>query len=178
MAITEPLGLKHRQVLVVPYDARWPDLFDAAAAELVEAVGSSIVATHHVGSTSVPGLCAKPVIDILVSVADFAAAADLVPDIESIGYEFRPLEDIPDRHFFHRRLGTVRTHHLSLAEPISRHHTVTLAFRDALRRDPQFAASYAELKIALARRFPQDRPAYIDGKAQFIGDALARAGIA
>jgi GrpB-like predicted nucleotidyltransferase (UPF0157 family) len=96
MTAAEPLGLKHREVVVVPYDARWPVLFEAASAELVEALGSSILAVHHVGSTSVPGLCAKPVLDLLVSVPDFHAATNFVPDIESIGYEFRPDEDIPD----------------------------------------------------------------------------------
>jgi GrpB-like predicted nucleotidyltransferase (UPF0157 family) len=173
MTAAEPLGLKHREVVVVPYDARWPVLFEAASAELVDALGSSILAVHHVGSTSVPGLCAKPVLDLLVAVPDFKAATNLVPAIESIGYEFRPDEDIPDRHFLRRRVGAIRTHHLSLAEPTSRHHRVTLAFRDALRREPQLAASYADLKLALAQQFPHDRPAYLEGKSKFIGDVLA-----
>jgi GrpB-like predicted nucleotidyltransferase (UPF0157 family) len=106
-------------------------------------------------------------------VPDFHAATNFVPDIESIGYEFRPDEDIPDRHFLRRRVGTVRTHHLSLAEPTSRYHRVTLAFRDALRREPQLATSYADLKLALAQQFPLDRPAYLEGKSRFIGDVLA-----
>lgn len=176
MTATEPLGLRNREVVVVPYDARWPLLFETASAELIEALGSSIFTVHHVGSTSVPGLCAKPVLDLLVSVPHLEAASVLVSYIEPIGYEFRPGEDIPDRLFFRRRVGTVRTHHLSLAEPTSRHHTITLAFRDALRRNPQLAASYADLKLALAQRFPRNRPAYLEGKSEFIDDVLARTG--
>lgn len=173
------LGLKRGEVVVVPYDPRWPVLFDEAAAELADALGPAAIAIHHVGSTSIPGLCAKPILDVLVSVADFAAAIDLVPKLEKLAYEFRPEEDIPDRHYFRRPPGgKVRTHHLSLAEPSSRHHRVTLAFRDALRRDARLADAYARLKLELAARFAYDRAAYIDGKSQFVGDVLAAEGLA
>jgi GrpB-like predicted nucleotidyltransferase (UPF0157 family) len=89
----------------------------------------------------------------------------------------RPDEDIPDRHHYRRRIGTMRTHHLSLAEPESRHHMVTLAFRDALRADPGLRSAYADLKIALARRYPRNRPAYLEGKSRFIEGVLASAGV-
>jgi GrpB-like predicted nucleotidyltransferase (UPF0157 family) len=178
MLTLEPLGLRSGEVVVTPYDTRWPGLFETAALELREALGPSSLAVHHVGSTAVPGLCSKPILDILVSIADFTAGLKLVPILESLGYEFRPDEEIPDRHYFRRRIGTVRTHHLSLAEPGSRHHRATLAFRDALRRDAQLATTYAELKLILARAFPLDRPAYLEGKSEFIQDVLAQQGVA
>lgn len=168
------LGLESGTVLVVPYDPRWQEEFAAASAEIIEVVGSSILAIHHVGSTAVPGLCAKPILDLLVSVEDFGPSLELVPDLEKLGYEFRPHEEIPDRHYFRRRRGTARTHHLSLAEPTSRHHRGTLAFRDALRSDPAAARRYGELKLELARRFPDDREAYIEGKSAFVAEVLAR----
>jgi GrpB-like predicted nucleotidyltransferase (UPF0157 family) len=176
MPTPNPLGLNSGEVVVVPYDPRWPALFEVAAAELRAALGSAILAVHHVGSTSVPGLCAKPILDLLVSVGDFQEAKLLVPRLESLGYEFRPDEEIPDRHYFRRREGHARTHHLSLAEPGSRHHRVTLAFRDALRGDAALADAYAHLKLRLARRFPRDRPAYLEGKSEFVEDVLSRAG--
>ena len=171
--LTNPLGLKRGEVVVVPYDPRWPILFEEAAADLRAALGPSITAVHHVGSTAVPGLCAKPILDVLVSVPDFDDARALVTQFGALGYEFRPDEEIPDRHYFRRPPGGVlRTHHLSLAEPESRHHRVTIAFRDALRRDAALAAAYARLKLDLAQRFPLDRPAYIEGKSQFVREAL------
>ncbi len=177
MFTAEPLGLERGEVVVVPHDPRWRTLFMRTSDELHAALGSSILAVHHVGSTAVPGLCAKPILDVLVSIPDLARGADLVSQLTALGYEFRPAEEIPDRHFFRRRNGTVRSHHLSLAEPTSLHHRVTLAFRDALRADPRLAQAYADLKLELARRFPHDRPAYIEGKSEFLADVLAKAGL-
>ncbi len=175
---TEALGLKRGEVVVVPSDPRWPVLFEEAAAELRATLGPAILAVHHVGSTAVPGLCAKPILDVLVTVPDFDDPRELFAPIALLGYEYRPDEEIPDRHYFRRPAGgEVRTHHLSLAEPGSRHHRVTLAFRDALRRDARLANAYARLKLALAERFPRDRPAYIDGKSQFVAEVLATAGL-
>ena len=85
-------------------------------------------------------MCAKPILDVLVSIRNFAAGADLVPKLGTLDYEFRPEEEIPDRHYFRRPPGGgVRTHHLSLAEPGSRYHRVTLAFR---------AMRFAETRIS------------------------------
>lgn len=173
----EPLGLESGMVTVVPYDPRWPALFDQAARELDDALGPFITAVHHVGSTAVPGLCAKPVLDLLVSIPSFDEAVELAPRLEALGYEFRPDEEVPDRHYFRRRRGTARTHHLSLAEPSSRHHRVTLAFRDALRADPREAEVYAALKLELARRFPHDRAAYLEGKSTFVARVLSKVGL-
>jgi len=178
MTVTEPLGLKRGEVVVAPYDPRWPGLFEEASADLVGASGPSLLAVHHVGSTSVPGLPAKPILDLLVSVADFDGAVQMVPTLGALGYEFCPEEEIPDRHYFRRPPGgDLRTHHLSLAEPTSWHHRAALAFRDALRGDSGLASAYAELKKNLAIRFPRDRPAYIEGKSQFIQDVLLAEGV-
>lgn len=172
----EPLGLDSGAVVVLPYDSRWPALFEQATEELRRTIGSEILEVHHVGSTAVPGLCAKPILDILVSIPGFERGVLLVPALEELGYRFRPDEEIPDRHYFCRRNGTRRTHHLSLAEPASRYHAVTLAFRDALRSHPELASRYAALKQQLATKFPTNREAYIDGKSKFVADVLARVG--
>ena len=174
MSDTESLGLKRGEVVVVRYDPRWRVLFERAAEELLSLLGPSVLAVHHVGSTAVPGLCAKPILDVLVSIPNFADATKLVPALASAGYVFRPDEEIPDRHYFRRGPDAARTHHLSLAEPTSRHHRVSVEFRDALRRGAQLATAYADLKLDLARRFPFDRTAYIEGKSDFIAEALGK----
>lgn len=178
MVLKSALGLRQGTVDVVPYDARWIELFHVAEATLLDALGSAVIAIHHVGSTAVPGLCAKPILDLLVSIPDFERARELVPVLKALDYEFRPAEDIPDRHFFRQPPGGgIRLHHLSLAEPTSKHHVVTLAFRDALCRDAELANDYAKLKRKLAMRFPRDRPAYIHGKSEFIRGVLASEGL-
>ena len=170
---TEPLGLESGTVVVVAYRPLWAALFEKARSDLRRACGPEVLEVHHVGSTSVPGLCAKPVLDILASIPDFDRGVALVPALEKLGYEYRRGNAIRDRHFFRLRRGTTRIHHLALAEPSSNHHRVTLAFRDALRVDPQVAADYAELKLELARRYPRDREAYIEGKSAFVEHILA-----
>lgn len=174
----ESLGLESGTVRVVPYDDRWRALFDCAAAELREAIGSEALEIHHVGSTSVPGLAAKPILDILVGIRDFDSAKELAPKIEEVGYEYRAGEEIPDRHYFRRRRGLARTHHLSLALPTSHHFRVTVAFRDALRSDAALAREYGELKQRLAERYERNRQAYLDGKAAFVQRVLETVGCA
>jgi len=170
----ESLGLKDGEVVVLAYDPRWRDQFEGLKEQL-SALGPAVLAVHHVGSTAVPGLCAKPILDVLVSIPDHSRGADLVPGLEALGFEYRPDGDIPDRHFFRRRKNGIRTCHLSLAEPNSQHQTVTLAFRDALRGDVQLATAYADLKRELARQFPFDRPSYLTGKSEFIARVVAGA---
>ncbi len=173
----EGLGLTSGQARVVAYDERWVLRFNEITALLRGVLGERVLAIEHVGSTSVPGLPAKPILDMVIAVPDFEKALELVPAIESLGFEFRPDEDIPDRHYFRMKMGEVRTHHLSLAEPGSDHFRKTIAFRDALRADPALARQYAELKYDLARRYPTDRPAYLDGKTDFVLNVLRSRGL-
>jgi GrpB-like predicted nucleotidyltransferase (UPF0157 family) len=168
-----PLGLESGTVTVVPYDERWVRLFEEAADELRNALGPRITNIHHVGSTAVSGLAAKPVLDILVTIPDFERARGLAPLLANLGYEYRPQEEIPDRHYFRRLRGTTRTHHLSLAESTSHYHRATIAFRDALRRDHTLADAYAALKHELAAQFPRDRQSYLEGKTAFVQSVLA-----
>ena len=173
----EALGLESGIVRLIPYDPRWPRLFEEAARDLRHALGERVLAIHHVGSTAVPGLAAKPVLDILAFVRHLEPSLELVPVLATLGYEHRPGDGIPDRHFFRRLRGTARTHHLSLAEPSSWHGWSSLAFRDALRADPVEAAAYAALKADLARRHPIDRQTYVEGKSAFVARVLEERGL-
>ena len=132
---------------------------------------------EHIGSTAVPGLSAKPVLDLMGVVSSTEAGGALVPALTGLGYEARPDPDVPDRLFLRKRSPRgVRTHHLSLVTAGSRFHRLHLAFRDHLRSHPEEVAAYAALKTALAKAHAHDREAYTSGKTDFIRAALARAG--
>lgn len=151
--------------LVVDYDPAWPDLFAEAKAQILHAVGPHIQTVHHVGSTAVPGLCAKPIIDILVGVHDWTQARVTIAPLKRIGWEFRGQRGIPRRHYFVIRLPDgSRTHHLHMLELTSTPYADMLAFRSHLRTHPTAATQYATLK----RRLASHPGAYQQSKAPFI----------
>ena len=165
----EPLGLESKTVRLVPYDDRWPELFGAESARIGDAVaaaGLPPLAIEHVGSTAVPGLAAKPILDIGAGRPFDTPAATYIPILESLGYLYRGDGGLPGREFFRR--GTLRSHHIHLVELGGMHWLRYLRFRDALRADPAIRDGYADLKRALAEQFPRDRERYIAGKADFV----------
>ena len=163
-------------IQVVPYDPHWPHLFESASAEVATAMADCLVAIHHIGSTSIPGMSAKRVIDILAVVREITAVDSRAPAMEAIGYEAMGEFGIPGRRYF-RRDGAAgrRTHQVHAFAVDSPHVERHLAFRDFLRVHPKFARQYAELKLALAAAHPHDMNAYMDGKDGFIKDVEARA---
>jgi len=163
-------------VVVRPYDPSWPGEFERVRDELTQALPPWIISVHHVGSTSVPGLDAKPIIDIMVAAPNLAEALELVPILETLGFEYRPNDDLPDRHYLPRSVGDLRMHHLSLAEPGSRYFRSTMLFRDALAADAELAGEYAALKHRLAAEVGAVRLAYLNGKSAFVQRVLADHG--
>jgi GrpB-like predicted nucleotidyltransferase (UPF0157 family) len=159
-------------VRVVAYDPTWPARFEAERRLLEAAIGDWVVGgIHHVGSTAVPGLAAKPVIDILVGVRDLASSRGCFEPLAKIGYLYAPYR-AREMHWFCKPTPTRRTHHLHLVPHASRRFRDELAFCDYLRSHPDAAGEYAALKRRLASRFEHDREAYTDAKATFIRDVL------
>lgn len=169
-----PLGLESGTVRVVPSDPAWPSLFDAAAAGILAALGDLPISLDHVGSTAVPGLPAKPIIDILAGRPAGSAAEPYIAALEQAGYEHRGERGVPGRAFFRR--GTPRAYHVHLFERGAAPWRDHLLFRDALRADPSLRAEYAAVKSALAERHPRDREAYTSGKEPFIVRVLQQGG--
>ena len=167
------LGLPSGIVLVVPYDDAWPALFEREATRLrpiFEAHGVSH-RIEHMGSTAVPGLAAKPILDILAGrPADARDAA--IAALREAGYTYRGEQGIPGRDFFRR--GDPRAYHVHLADIDGAFWKDHLAFRDYLRSHADAAAAYAALKHELAARYPNERAAYIDGKTTFVEVVLAK----
>ncbi len=161
-------------IALVASDPGWAAAYASARDEILDLLPAPPLLIDHIGSTAVPGLMAKPVIDIIVLVADMAPAQEAIPQLERIGYEFRPEVSNPTRLFL-RRYGAegVRTHHLHIHTDqgdVQRH----LLFRDRLRADAATRQDYEALKRDLARRHAGDREAYAKGKDAFI-DAVVRA---
>lgn len=155
-------------VNVVPYDPQWRERFVQEAAALRDIFGDLLVALHHIGSTSVPGLPAKPIIDMLPVVWDITRVDARNAAMMALGYEPMGEFGILGRRYF-RKGGDHRTHQLHVfqydnREAIDRH----LAFRDYLRAHQDDAERYGALKVELARRHPTDIIAYMEGKDPFI----------
>ena len=164
-------------VAIVPYDSRWPQLFRSEKEHLLSCLPRQLIGRiEHFGSTAVPGLAAKPIVDMLVEVTDLEAAkARIAPVLESQGYDYfwRPTsgEDEPPFHaWFIKRDPVTRTrsHHIHMVERDFHSHWDRLLFRDYLIENPGIAAEYEALKIRLAASYPQDRVAYTAAKTEFI----------
>jgi len=161
------------QILIVDYDSRWPELFQQEAARIRRILGDRALAIEHVGSTSVPGLAAKPVIDTLLVVADSANEADYLPLLESAGYRLRHRE--PDwyehRMFKGPDIDTNLHVYSSGCPEIDR----TLMFRDWLRGHPADRDRYERTKRQLGQQEWESVQHYADAKTAVIQEILARA---
>ena len=155
------------QIVVVPYDAAWPELFAEQARRLREALGDIALRIDHIGSTSVPGLAAKPVIDVQISVASFEPFDTILRPLEACGYVHRADNAELTKRYFREQPGQRRTHihvrkHGSLGEQLA------LVFRDYLRLHIGVANEYAQVKYDLAERYRADREGYVAAKEPFI----------
>jgi len=162
-------------VRIVPYDATWPERFLVERAALASAIADwAAGGIHHVGSTAVPGLEAKPVIDILVGVEDLETSRHCFDKLAALGYLYAPYRT-DEMHWFCKPDPAHRTHHLHLVPTGSQRFRDELAFRDYLRRRADVAREYGALKRRLAEEFEHDREAYTAAKVDFIRAALDRA---
>src|ERR1035437_8071942 len=159
-------------VHIVPYDESWPTRFEQERAILDRVIGGRVAGTiEHVGSTAVPGLAAKPVIDIMVGVDSLEASRAAIPVLSEIEYCYFPYR-ADSMHWFCKPSPSFRTHHLHLIPFRSRLWLERLAFRDYLRRHAGVAVEYAELKQRLAAQHRLDREAYTEAKTPFVGRIL------
>jgi GrpB-like predicted nucleotidyltransferase (UPF0157 family) len=164
--------------IVMPYDPTWPDQFEAARAELLTAIGPVVVRLEHIGSTSVPGLAAKPVIDMMASVRGLQDGRAAQAALAELGYEL-VATGMPDRLFYQRRAGPgMATHHLHVVAEDSWATRNERLLRDYLRSHPEQARRYGRLKQQLARDLGHGE-AYTRAKTELIQELVdaARAGL-
>jgi GrpB-like predicted nucleotidyltransferase (UPF0157 family) len=162
-------------IAIVPYSPAWADDFERERLVLAQALGSFAIRIEHNGSTSVPGLAAKPVIDIQISVVCLHPLSAYAAHLAALGYVHVPHEDDARCPFFHQKSDPPDRpyrRHIHVVEAGGEEERRTLAFRDRLRSDPQTAREYEALKRRLASEHrgttPESVQAYVDGKTQFI----------
>ncbi|AFY37303.1 protein of unknown function UPF0157 [[Leptolyngbya] sp. PCC 7376] len=158
-----------RKVEVVAHNLSWKKEFEQESRYLVKALGENLKALHHIGSTAIPGIYAKPIIDFLGEVETIAAVDFCNSTMENLGYEAMGEFGIAGRRYFRKdNAAEIRTHHIHIFEmgsaEIGRH----LAFRDYMRTHPEEAQAYSNLKRKLAKIHPTDIEACMDGKHDFI----------
>ncbi len=168
--MTDPLDILH-VIEVVPYDPRWPKAFEEEAKKLEGILGHNLVKIYHIGSTSVPGLHAKPIIDIMIVVKDILDVDNVTKHFEELGYRAHGELGIPFRRHFQKG-DFIRTHNIHIFEEGAGEIENHIHFRDYLRSSPQAAAEYAELKIQLAKLHPKNMIAYLEGKEGFVHKIL------
>jgi GrpB-like predicted nucleotidyltransferase (UPF0157 family) len=164
------------RVIVVPPDPAWPDAFAAASREVAVAMGGNLLSIHHIGSTSIPGIWAKPVIDMLPVVCDICAVDAHSGALRVLGYEVMGELGIPGRRYFRRDdPAGMRTHNVHVFADGSPHVARHLAFRDFMRAHGGLARQYSDLKRRLAELHPDNIEAYMEAKDAFIKEVEARA---
>lgn len=161
-----------RHIVVVPHDQAWKQAFVDEAGRIAQALGNCVVAIHHIGSTAIPGIYAKPIIDFLVEVDHIVNVDARTSALEGLGYVGMGEYGIPGRRYFRKddRAG-IRTHQIHSFAHDSGEVVRHLAFRDYLIAHPERAQRYSELKRRLAAEFPHDIDGYMDGKDPFIKQA-------
>jgi GrpB-like predicted nucleotidyltransferase (UPF0157 family) len=171
--MADALGLEPGVVRLVEYDVRWPVLFSDEQQRIGEHCGALSLRLEHIGGTSIPDMCAKPIIDIAAAWPPDVPIDEYIAALKRAGYEHRGECGVPGREYFRR--GQPRAYHLHLVEEYGSLWRGYLAFRDYLRTHPDDARRFAELKRRLAASFANDREGYLKAKAPHVDDVLRRA---
>lgn len=165
-------------IVVSDYDPNWPTLFEQERTRIKNALGSFALAVEHVGSTAVPGLPSKPIIDLLIGVPSLEQAKQrCIEPIEALGYYYIPeyASWLPGELFFRKGPPGPWSHHLHLMEPFCPRWEALLVFRDYLRAHAEAARAYADIKRGLAASSKDNITAYRNGKTTFVEATTAKA---
>lgn len=167
------IGLERGTVQLQAYDPDWAAEFEQEKQRLLDVFGDKLIAIEHIGSTSVPGLSAKPIIDIIAAVNSFDELEDFIEPLQKLGYEYMPERMFSDRKFFPKGPHSNRTHHLNLVlkDDVDQWES-PLLFRDYLRNHQEVRDEYAQLKSSLAEKYNGNREKYTKSKNDFIQKVL------
>jgi GrpB-like predicted nucleotidyltransferase (UPF0157 family) len=164
----------NRPIIIVEYNPEWTFWFENEKKHLINALKDNVLLIEHIGSTAVPGLAAKPVIDIALGINDFKRSERIIPIIENLGYHYVPEFEkiLPERRFFWKGSPKVHTYHIHMTEITNPLWTNPIIFRDYLTNNPDVLYRYIKLKRKLADQCGNDIEKYVNGKTEFIEHVL------
>jgi len=166
-------GQHKRNFELAPYQSEWIELFDQEAKLLQSVLGDTAEQIEHIGSTSIPGMAAKSIIDIMVAIPSLIRSSELIIGLDTVGYTYKPKDTIPDRMFFSKEIQPeIRTHHLSLTQKGSEFWKNHLMFRDYLRENHQLASEYIQIKKSFADYYARTNHIDVEWKSEFVAKVL------
>ncbi|MEH7636053.1 GrpB family protein [Bacillus pumilus] len=166
------LGLPRGEVFLVPWSAEWGKEFEREKKRIVGVIGQYTVNVHHIGSTAVNGLSAKPIIDIAIKIDYFFDGTQCVTALQGLGYSYRGTNVLPERHYFNK--GEPRTHQIHMYQTGNRYLLEQLNFRDYLKSNELVRNEYEQLKLNLSSLNKNDKHKYAEGKTNFVQSILER----
>jgi GrpB-like predicted nucleotidyltransferase (UPF0157 family) len=160
------LGLPKGEVFLLDSTDEWAKEFDSESGKIIDIIDDYIYAIHHIGSTAVAGLKAKPIIDIAIEIHEFELGYKCIEPLNSLGYKHRIIPELPDRHYWSK--GEPRTHQIHMYAKGSKYLHQQLLFRDKLQEDSKLRTAYEALKVDLSNKNKNDKLTYADSKTNFI----------
>ncbi|MGG3927393.1 GrpB family protein [Metabacillus fastidiosus] len=164
-----------KEITIEEYNSNWAKQFENEKVKLKEILADKVISIEHIGSTSVEGLGAKPILDIVIGVNNLEVVSEFMEPLKQIGYEFVYHKEFPERRFFRKGKWRAGTHHLHFYQFEGEHWNNQILFRNYLRNNPYVLKEYYQLKIDLAAKFRFDRVSYTENKSLFIQNVLQRA---
>lgn len=164
-----------KQIVIEKYTSNWALSFNEEKKLLKDIISDIAISIEHIGSTSVKGLGAKPIVDIMIGVCDLEEIGDFIEPLSNIGYEHVFHKEFPNRRFFRKGLWRAGTHHLHIYRYESEEWNSNILFRNYLRKHPDVRNQYNQLKIELAQKYSCDRVKYTEAKGPFITDVIQKA---
>ncbi|MBY9000552.1 MAG: GrpB family protein [Candidatus Heimdallarchaeota archaeon] len=169
------IGLKRGFVKLSKYNPKWKTLFEDESTKLLSVASGYFEDVQHIGSTAVPDIVSKPIIDILAAINSLSNIVKIIDPLKTLGYIYRGEQGIPGRHLFVKGGEDYRTHHLHIVEKEHSEWTKHTLFRDYLRKHPKEAQKYSKLKQDLLKKYECDREKYTSSKSDFIERILEKA---
>ncbi|RID85316.1 GrpB family protein [Peribacillus asahii] len=164
-----------KEITIEDYNSNWSKQFKEEKVKLKEILADKAISIEHIGSTSVEGLGAKPILDIAIGVNDLEVVGEFIEPLKQIGYEFVYHKELPERRFFRKGQWRAGTHHLHFYQFEGEHWNNQILFRNYLRNNPDVLKEYHQLKVDLAKKFRFDRVSYTENKHPFIQNVLQKA---
>ena len=171
------VGLKRGVVKLKKHNSNWKELFDKERKRLFKEFPNVIIEISHGGSTAIPNISAKPIIDMFVAVESLKNVELIKEKLEKLGYQFYGQDEVSERVLYTKGKADMRTHHLHFVKNKSNEWKNHILLKEYYLQHPEIAKKYSELKVKLAKKYPSDRKAYTHGKDKFIKSVIKKAKV-